>query len=174
MKKLSAGLLLHRRSPSTNQVEVLLVHPGGPFWEKKDNRSWSLPKGEYQPEDDAFETALREFREELGSAPPQAPVTPLGELRQPSGKVITAWAVETDFDADTVTSNTFEMEWPKGSGQTRTFPEVDRAAWLTVSTARQKILKGQEPFIDKLLVHLLAVGKVEPSEVEEPEQGTLL
>lgn len=147
--KRSAGLLVYRSVRGT--VEVLLVHPGGPFWAKRDDGAWSLPKGEYGPDEDPFDVAVREFREELGSDPPagRSPVL-LGELRQPSGKVVTAWAVEGDLDVGTVRSNTFTIEWPPRSGRTREFPEVDRAGWFDLEAARRKLVRGQVGFIDRL------------------------
>ena len=149
----SAGLLLYRVSDD-GAVEVLLAHPGGPFWVRKDAGAWSIPKGEYEPSDDALATARREFREEVGLDPPAGDPVPLGERRQPSGKWVTAWAVEADLDVTNASSNTFEIEWPKGSGTVREFPEVDRVEWMTVALARTKILKGQVPFLDALLESL--------------------
>src|SRR5918993_854386 len=129
MPKRSAGLLVYR--PSDDGLEVLLVHPGGPFWARKDDGAWSIPKGEYEPSEDPLEVALREFEEELGAEPPDSTdALPLGELRQPSGKVVSAWAVEGDLDVSDVRSNLFEMEWPPRSGRTQEFPEVDRAGWF--------------------------------------------
>jgi predicted NUDIX family NTP pyrophosphohydrolase len=147
--KRSAGLLVYRRARGT--VEVLLVHPGGPFWAKRDDGAWSLPKGEHGPDEDPFEVAVREFREEVGSDPPagRSPVL-LGELRQPSGKRVTAWALEGDLDAGTVRSNTFTIEWPPRSGRRQEFPEVDRAGWFDLDTARRKLVPGQVGFIDRL------------------------
>ena len=132
-------------------VEVLVAHPGGPFWARKDAGAWSIPKGEYEPEDDPFATARREFLEEVGLDPTAGDAVPLGERRQPSGKWVTAWAVEGDLDITHATSNTFEIEWPRGSGTVREFPEVDRVEWMPVSTARVKLLKGQVPFLDTLM-----------------------
>jgi predicted NUDIX family NTP pyrophosphohydrolase len=149
MPKRSAGLLLYRRTPD---LEVLLVHPGGPFFAKKDDGVWSVPKGEYEPDEDALTAALREFEEELGSAPPETasePI-PLGEVKQRAGKVVTAWAAEGDLDTSTVASNTFEMEWPPRSGRTAEFPEIDRAEWFDLDTARTKILPAQQLFLDRL------------------------
>jgi predicted NUDIX family NTP pyrophosphohydrolase len=146
----SAGLLLYRISDE-GVVEVLLVHPGGPFWAKKDAGAWSIPKGEYEPEDDPLGTARREFREEVGLDPPAAEPMNLGELRQPSGKWVSAWALPGDLDLTHTDSNTFEMEWPRGSGTMREFPEVDRVEWMPVSVARHKLLKGQVPFLDALM-----------------------
>jgi predicted NUDIX family NTP pyrophosphohydrolase len=149
MPKLSAGLLLYRRT--NRDVEVLLVHPGGPFWAKKDDGAWSIPKGEYEIGEDPFEVAIREFEEELGVAPPPADdAVPLGELRQPSGKRVTAWALEGSVDVGEVHSNTFPMEWPPRSGRMQEVPEVDRADWFDLETARRKLLKGQVAFLDRL------------------------
>jgi len=146
----SAGLLLYRVTDD-EAVEVLLAHPGGPFWARKDAGVWSIPKGEYEPSDDALATARREFREEVGLDPPAGDPVPLGERRQPSGKRVTAWALAGDLDVTHATSNTFEIEWPKGSGTVREFPEVDRVEWMTVEQARIKLLKGQVPFLDALV-----------------------
>jgi predicted NUDIX family NTP pyrophosphohydrolase len=144
------------RVSSSGVAEVLLAHPGGPFWAKKDEGAWSIPKGEYEGDADPLATAFREFAEETGLAPPDAVPVPLGELVQPSRKRVTAWAVEGDVDVTDATSNTFEMEWPKGSGRTREFPEVDRVEWTTVATARTKLLRGQVPFLDRLMEGLRA------------------
>src|SRR5579872_5334840 len=141
MAKSSAGLLLYRTSraaPSTGGIEVLIVHPGGPFWATKDSGVWSIPKGEYESADDPAECARREFAEELGVDPPPGSWTDLGEVTQRAGKRVRAWAVEGDLDVSDVQSNTFEMEWPPRSGRTSSFPEVDRAAWVGVDEARQK------------------------------------
>jgi predicted NUDIX family NTP pyrophosphohydrolase len=145
----SAGLLLYRVSDE-GAVEVLLAHPGGPFWARKDAGAWSIPKGEYEPSEDALATARREFREEVGLDPPAGDPVPLGERRQPSGKWVTAWALAGDLDVTNATSNTFEIEWPKGSGTVREFPEVDRVEWMTLVQARVKLLRGQVPFLDAL------------------------
>ena len=149
MPKLSAGLLVCRLVD--DEPEVLLVHPGGPYWARKDDGAWSIPKGEYESGEDPLEVASREFREELGTDPPDlgSPMY-LGELRQPSGKIVSAWAVQGDVDVSDVHSNTFEMEWPPGSGRTGEFPEVDRAGWFDLETARTKLLRGQLGFIDRL------------------------
>jgi predicted NUDIX family NTP pyrophosphohydrolase len=149
MPKLSAGLVAYRRTGT--ELEILLVHPGGPFWAKKDDGAWSIPKGEYEPSEDPLAVARREFEEEIGQAPPEEsePVW-LGELRQASGKVVSAWAMEGDLDAHEVHSNSFEMEWPPRSGRTQEFPEVDRAGWFGPEEARRKILRGQLGFIDRL------------------------
>ncbi len=147
--KRSAGILLHRRS-GDGALEVLLVHPGGPFWAKKDLGAWSIPKGEYEDGEDALAAARREFAEELGSPAADGELVALGEVCQKSGKVVTAWALEGDIDADAVTSNTFTMEWPPRSGRTREFPEVDRAAWFGLDEARERILPAQAPLLDRL------------------------
>lgn len=154
MPKLSAGLLLYRGEYRAGQLEVLLVHPGGPFWAKKDEHAWSVPKGEYEPGEDAFGAARREFAEELGVAAPNGAAVPLGELRQSGGKRVSVWALVGDLDASSTMSNTFEMEWPPKSGRLQSFPEVDRAEWFGVDVARTKLHKGQVPFIDLLLAAL--------------------
>ncbi|HET9672044.1 MAG TPA: NUDIX domain-containing protein [Actinomycetota bacterium] len=150
MPKPSAGILVYRRRGAG--LEVLLVHPGGPFWARKDEGSWSLPKGEVDdPDDDPLAVARREFQEELGVAPPDTDeAIPLGEVRQAGGKRVVAWAMEGDVDVTDVRSNTFEMEWPPRSGRTRAFPEVDRAGWFGVDEARGKLLEGQRPFLERL------------------------
>ena len=147
--KRSAGLILHRRN-ADGVVEVLLVHPGGPFWASKDAHAWSIPKGEYAEGEDAETVALREFEEELGSPPPDGSRLFLGEFGPPSRKRISAWVLEADFDATHVVSNTFELEWPPGSGQVHQYPEVDKAAWWTIDAARTKLHKGQLPLLDAL------------------------
>jgi predicted NUDIX family NTP pyrophosphohydrolase len=146
-RKRSAGILLYRRAGTS--LEVLLVHPGGPFWAKKDLGAWSIPKGEYAEGEEPFEVAKREFTEETGAAI-EGDFLPLGELVQPSRKVVTAFAAEGDFDPTTLTSNTFELEWPPRSGRRARFPEVDRAQWFAPGEAEQKILKGQREFIARL------------------------
>ena len=148
MAKRSSGILLYRGGGAA--LEVLLVHPGGPFWAKKDLGAWSIPKGEYEDGEDALAAARREFAEELGSPAADGELVALGEVRQKSGKVVTAWALEGDIDADAVTSNTFTMEWPPRSGRTREFPEVDRAAWFGLDEARERILPAQAPLLDRL------------------------
>jgi predicted NUDIX family NTP pyrophosphohydrolase len=152
-RKLSAGLLLYRKSNQDNGIvlEVLLGHMGGPFWARKDAGAWSIPKGEYEPGEDPFVAAKREFEEEMGSAPPQVQYWDLGSISQPGGKLVTAWAAEADFDAARAVSNTFELVWPPGSGQVRSFPEVDKAGWFTLEVARVKLVRGQQPLIDRLL-----------------------
>ena len=152
MAKRSAGILMYRGSPP--RLELLLVHPGGPFWARKDLGAWSIPKGEYAEGEDPLAVAKREFAEELGTPPPQGEFVSLGELVQPSRKLITAFALEGDFDPETLTSNRFELEWPRGSGRMQSFPEIDRAAWFAPAKAREKIQPGQSPFIDRLLERL--------------------
>jgi predicted NUDIX family NTP pyrophosphohydrolase len=147
MAKKSAGLLMFRRV--SGGVEVFLVHPGGPFWARKDEGAWSIPKGEYAPGEDPLETAKREFQEETGFQA-SGEFIPLRPLKQPSGKVISAWALEGDCDAASIRSNSFSMEWPPRSGKQQEFPEVDRAGWFTIPAAKEKILKGQAPFLDEL------------------------
>ena len=147
MPKLSAGLLPFRRVQG--QVEVFLVHPGGPFWAKKDGGAWSLPKGEYTQSEDALDAAKREFTEETGFTA-EGPFIPLGEVKQPGGKRVTVWAVEHNFDPSAIRSNSFPMEWPPKSGKLREFPEVDRADWFSLPQAKIKILKGQVPLLERL------------------------
>jgi predicted NUDIX family NTP pyrophosphohydrolase len=142
--------LLYRLS-AEGVVEVLLAHPGGPFWARKDAGAWSIPKGEYDPGEDALATARREFREEVGFDPPAGDPVSLGERRQPSGKRVSAWALQGDLDLSGATSNTFEIEWPRGSGTMREFPEVDRVEWMPAAVARTKLLKGQVPFLEALV-----------------------
>jgi predicted NUDIX family NTP pyrophosphohydrolase len=151
MPKTAAGLLLYRRGPSG--VEVLLAHPGGPFWARKDLGAWTIPKGEIDPGEDPASAARREFREEIG-LDVMGPLEPLGQIKQPGGKVVRIWTAEGDFDPAQLASNTFEMEWPKGSGRMRTFPEVDRASWFDLAEARRRILPGQAPFLDALVAAL--------------------
>ena len=153
MPRTSAGVLLWRRRDG--RVEVLIGHMGGPFWARKDDAAWSVPKGEYDAGEDAYAVALREFEEEMGSPVPAAELVPLGDVRQSGGKVLTVWAAEGDLDADATTSNTFELEWPPRSGRVQEFPEIDRAAWVPVDQARAKLVKGQVPLLDRLvrLVH---------------------
>jgi predicted NUDIX family NTP pyrophosphohydrolase len=147
--KTSAGILLHRERDGAR--EVLLVHPGGPFWARKDAGAWSIPKGEYGEGDDPRACALREFEEELGSPlPAGTELTDLGTVRQAGGKVITAYAAAGDLDATAITSNTFTTQWPPRSGRTQEFPEVDRAEWFTLDAAREKINPAQAEFLARL------------------------
>jgi predicted NUDIX family NTP pyrophosphohydrolase len=145
----SAGVLLYRASDGV--VEVLIAHPGGPFWARKDDGAWSIPKGEYADGEDPWEAAQREFFEELGLVAPAGQRIDLGVVKQPGGKHVTAFAVEGDLDVTDARSNTFLFEWPKGSGTMREFPEVDRVGWFPVALARTKLLKGQHPFLDRLM-----------------------
>lgn len=155
MSKRSAGILLFRRREG--KLELLLVHPGGPFWAHRDAGAWSIPKGLYEADESAFEAACREFREETGF-PVDGDFIDLGELRLPSGKRLHVWAVEGDLDADQIHSNTFPLEWPRGSGKTVEVPEVDRGAWFSPEEARRRISPGQRPFIDRLMDRLEAAG----------------
>lgn len=154
MARHSAGLLLYRTANPV--VEVLIVHPGGPFWKNKDDGAWSIPKGEHDVDDEPIAVALREFEEELGTPPPVGPVdlVELGEVKQRSGKHLAVWAAPGDVDADDIKSNTFQLEWPPKSGKTQEFPEVDRAGWFTLAAARRKLLAGHVEFLDRLAAHL--------------------
>ncbi|MFH8242206.1 NUDIX domain-containing protein [Streptomyces sp. NPDC018321] len=147
----SAGLLLHR--PGAGGTEVLLGHMGGPFYTRRDAGAWTIPKGEYDPAEPAWDAARREFEEELGLPPPKGEAVPLGEVRQAGGKVVTAWAVEADLDPATVVPGTFRMEWPPQSGRTAEFPELDRVAWFAVDRAREVIVRAQAAFLDRLAEH---------------------
>lgn len=149
MAKLSAGVMLYRTCDGV--VEVLIAHPGGPFWARKDDGAWSIPKGEYTDGEDPWAAAQREFAEELTLAVPAGPRIDLGQLKQSGGKVVSAFAVHGDLDVTDARSNTFELEWPKGSGKLRQFPEVDRVGWFAVATARIKLLNGQLGFLDRLM-----------------------
>jgi predicted NUDIX family NTP pyrophosphohydrolase len=151
MKKRSAGILMYRRTGP--ELQVLLVHPGGPFWAKKDLGGWSIPKGEFEEGEEPLAAARREFREELG-AEPDGTFVELGSLIQPSRKEVVAWAVEGDFVVEELKSNTFEMEWPTKSGKKKQFPEVDRAEWFGLEEARRKMLPGQVEFIDRLVARV--------------------
>ena len=151
----SAGLLLYRRTgATTNGVQVLLAHMGGPYWARKDAAAWSIPKGEYADDEEPLAAARREFREELGLEPPEADYAPLGAVVQRGGKIVTAWAMEADVDVGKIVSNEFEMEWPPRSGRRRKFPEVDRADWFAIPVARLKIVQGQLPLLDRLTQQL--------------------
>lgn len=150
MPRRSAGLLLYRRGADRG-LEVMLVHPGGPFWAKRDEGAWSIPKGEYPPDEDPLAAARREFAEEIGRPPPGGAPVELGEVRQKSGKVVVGWAIEGDMDVSRIESNTFAVESPRGSGRFRSYPEVDRAGWFDVPTARRKLLAAQVPLLDRLI-----------------------
>lgn len=159
MAKLSAGVLLYRTRDGV--AEVLIAHPGGPFWARKDDGAWSIPKGEYSDGEDPWVAAQREFSEELGLSVPAGPRIDLGALKQSGGKVVTAFAVQSDLDISEARSNTFELEWPKGSGRLREFPEVDRVGWFAVATARTKLLKSQHVFLDRLMARPDLAGLAE-------------
>ena len=148
MARLSAGLLLYRRRG--REIEVLLAHMGGPFWSRKDAGAWSLPKGEYEGDEEPLAAARREFAEELGLPAPAGRALDLGTIKQAGGKVVQAWALEGDLDTDAVHSNSFELEWPRGSGTVQSFPEADRAAWFDLQSARVKLVKGQVGFLERL------------------------
>src|SRR4051794_25629515 len=152
MAKRSAGILLHRQG--AHGPEGLLVHPGGPFWARKDQGAWSIPEGEHEDGEDALACALREFEEELGVAPTPAPapggLVDLGTVRQKAGKVVQAWALEGDLDAAAIRSNTFTMQWPPRSGRMQEFPEIDRAGWFALPEARERINPAQAEFLDRL------------------------
>jgi predicted NUDIX family NTP pyrophosphohydrolase len=152
--KRSAGILLYRRTGA--EPEFLLVHPGGPFWAKKDAGAWSIPKGQIEEAEEPRACAIRELQEELGPAPELDPeeLIELGSIRQRAGKVVEAWAAEADFDPDLLDSNTFTMEWPPRSGRQAEFPEVDRAEWFGLEAAREKILAAQAELLDRLLERL--------------------
>ncbi|MDO0928835.1 NUDIX domain-containing protein [Streptomyces sp. TG1A-8] len=147
----SAGLLLFRRGG--DGLEVLLGHMGGPFFAKKDAGAWTVPKGEYTPQEPAWEAARREFREELGLAPPDGEAVALGEVVQANGKVVTVWAVEADLDPGSISPGTFTMQWPPGSGRVQEFPELDRVAWFGLDRAREVIITAQAAFLDRLAEH---------------------
>src|SRR6185369_17059607 len=155
MPKKSAGILLYRRCAGGSQWEVLLVHPGGPFWRKKDQGAWTVPKGEFDDRELPLAAARREFKEELGADAPGGDPIKLKPVKQAGGKVVHCWAIEGDFDPELLQSNTFEQEWPPKSGRLVKFPEVDRAAWFSPEAAKQKILGGQVPLIDELVEVLL-------------------
>lgn len=152
MAKRSAGIVAYRSTGG--EPEVLLVHPGGPFFARKDAGAWTIPKGEHAPGEDPRACALREFAEETGRELPEPELRDLGEITQRGGKVVRAWAVETDLDATAIRSNTFELEWPPRSGRIQEFPEVDRGEWFAIDEARRRILPAQEPLLDRLLQDL--------------------
>jgi len=166
MKKQSAGILLYKFAGQ--HAEVLLVHPGGPFWARKDTGAWSIPKGECAESEEALVAAKREFAEELGRPAPDGELVALGEAKQSGGKVVRAWAVEADLDVSNIRSNTFTMEWPPKSGQSQEFPEVDKAAWFSLMAARSKLVKGQRPLLEALAVRL---GETIPPESTDDSAG---
>lgn len=149
--KRSAGLLLFRRTG--DGLEVLLGHMGGPFFARKDAGAWTVPKGEYEPDETAWDAARREFREELGLPPPDGEAVTLGEVTQTNGKVVTAWAIEADLDPATMVPGTFTLEWPPKSGRHQEFPELDRVQWMTPDRARTLIVPAQSTFLDRLMEH---------------------
>lgn len=150
----SAGLLLYRSGGSG--IEVLLAHMGGPLWARRDAGAWSVPKGEYVPPEEALDAARREFEEELGMPPPDGRYVPLGDVRQSGGKTVTVWAVESDLDPERIVPGTFAMEWPRGSGAIRTFPEIDRVAWFRPPEAAERLVKGQRVYLERLADQLSA------------------
>jgi predicted NUDIX family NTP pyrophosphohydrolase len=145
----SAGILLYRRTDAA-QLQVWIAHMGGPFWARKDAAAWSIPKGEYRADEHPLTAALREFAEEIGVPAPDVEYVPLGEFRQSSGKIVTVFAAEADLAVDRVVSNTFAVEWPRGSGTVRDFPEIDDARWVSLAEARVKLVRGQLPALDAL------------------------
>lgn len=162
MPRRSAGLLLFRQ-PGGTELELLIVHPGGPLFARKDDNVWSLPKGEYEPADDPLAAATREFAEELGSPAPDGERLDLGSITQRGGKVVRAWAVAGDLDASAAVSNEFEMEWPPRSGVRRRFPEIDRAEWVTVAEARRKLVGAQFELVERLQAILAERSGGEPA-----------
>ncbi|MEM9514967.1 MAG: NUDIX domain-containing protein [Actinomycetota bacterium] len=152
MPRRSAGLLLYRWNDAA--LEVLIVHPGGPFWANKDAGAWSIPKGEYDDAEDALAAAQREFGEELGRPAPDGAYVALGTVRQKGGKEVVAWAIEAAVDVAALVSNTFEIEWPPRSGRRQEFPEVDRAEWCSLDVARRRLIAAQVEFVDRLLDHI--------------------
>lgn len=149
----SAGIVLFRQSGDAG-LSVLLVHPGGPIWARRDLGAWSVPKGEYDGGEDPLAAARREYEEELGSVAPRGDALPLGEIRQKSGKLVRAWGLAGELDTGSVRSNTFELEWPPRSGRIQSFPEVDRAEWFTLSEARRRIIPAQIPLLERLAEEL--------------------
>ena len=149
----SAGILLYRRRAGS-ELEVWIAHMGGPFWAHKDARAWSIPKGEYLNDEDPLVAAQREFAEEMGTPAPRVDYVGLGSFRQPSGKIITVFAAEADFAPERIVSNTFSLEWPKGSGTVQSYPEIGDAAWTSETEARTKLVRGQLPILDALIQHL--------------------
>jgi predicted NUDIX family NTP pyrophosphohydrolase len=173
--KESAGILLYRLA--AGRVEVLIGHMGGPYWARKDAAGWSIPKGEFEPGDDPLTAAKREFEEEIGRPVPATDFVELGTHKQSTGKLVTVWAALGDLDASTASSNTFEMEWPKGSGRIEAFPEIDRADWFDLETAREKLVKGQRPFLEDLAERLdteranTEPANTEPRSTERPRKN---
>lgn len=149
--KRSAGIVLFRHT-ADGAVEVLLGHMGGPFWQRRHEGAWTIPKGEIEPGEEPLAVARREFHEELGVPMPEGELVDLGEIRQAGGKVVQAWALEGDLNADAIVSNTFELEWPPKSGRIQVFPEIDRAAWFDLESAQLVIVAGQRPLLDRLTI----------------------
>ena len=164
-RKQSAGLLMFRETAGA--LEVLLVHPGGPFWARRDEGAWSIPKGELEGSEDPLDAARREFEEETGTPAAQGECIALDPVRQPSGKIVHAFALRGDFEVSALKSNRFSLEWPPKSGQRQEFPEVDRAEWLSIEAAKRKIIKGQLPFITQLEGHLAHRPRVD--EAQRPD-----
>lgn len=167
MPKHSAGILLYRKVQSF--FEVMLVHPGGPFWAKKDAGSWSIPKGEFEEGEEPIVAARREFEEEIGAPPPDGEYLSLGEAKQSSGKVVHAFAREADFNLEHFRSNMFMMEWPPKSGKQQEFPENDKAAWMRLSMAKKRLVKGQVPLLETLAEELGETLGDEPAEADPPQ-----
>ncbi len=167
MAKLSAGIMLYRKTPQG--FEVLLVHPGGPFWAKKDAGAWSMPKGEFEEGEQPLVAAKREFAEEIGASAPDGEYHYLGETKQSSGKIVHAYYLAADFNLEKFHSNMFEMEWPPQSGQKQEFPENDKAAWVPLGQARQKLVKGQVGFVEALATRL----GIELQDSDGPAQASL-
>ncbi|WP_167047818.1 NUDIX domain-containing protein [Salinibacterium sp. ZJ454] len=154
----SAGILLYQIDDHA-AMRVWIAHMSGPFWARKDEHAWSIPKGEYDPDEEPLTAALREFEEEIGSAAPAVQYAALGNFRQPSGKIIAVFAAETDFQPDRVVSNTFSVEWPRGSGVVRDYPEIDDARWVAEPEARVKLVRGQLPILDALARVIRSTGQ---------------
>ncbi len=175
MAKQSAGILLYRRAGDT--IEVLLAHPGGPFFAKKDDGVWSIPKGEFTDGEEPLQAAEREFQEETGTPVPQGERKDIGKVKLSSGKTIYAWAVEGNLDASNINSNTFSLEWPPKSGQKQEFPEIDRAEWFILPKAVQKLNKSQVTFIERLAAFLKlnfdATPSDTPDSAQSPKQASL-
>lgn len=158
----SAGLLLHRRS-ADGELQVLVGHMGGPFWSRKDAAAWSVPKGEYPDDEEPEAAARREFTEELGLPVPAGPLVPLGEVRQPNGKRLSVWALEADLDPADALPGTFTLEWPPRSGRFQEVPEIDRLEWVSLGEARRRLVRGQVPFLDRLVASTGADRPAGPS-----------
>lgn len=174
MKKQSAGIVLYRKREGV--IEVLVGHAGGPFWARKDAGAWSIPKGEFEADEDPMAAARREFEEELGIPAPEGELIELGQIKRKDGKTIYVWALEGNAEAEKLTSNTFDLEWPPKSGQIQQFPEFDRAAWLPLTKAGPKLHKGQSEFLERLAEKLgvnIHASAGESSKAEEQPQTSL-